>query len=154
MREIKFRGKRIDNIKRERKEFVYGSYLYLNTYGYDWKGDRDKNKEEVHFIIGEDDINIVIDKETLGQYTGLKDKNGKKIYEGDIVLFEDTEMSTENGYGDNFINKGVIEYNEENCCFNVTERITAVLEDVLYKNNESLEIIGNIYDNPELLKEE
>ena len=63
------------------------------------------------------------------------------------MLFEDTEMSTENGYGDNFINKGVIEYNEENCRFNVTERITADLEDVLYKGNDSLEVIGNIHDN-------
>lgn len=61
-------------------------------------------------------------------------------------------MSTENGYGDSFINKGVIEYIEENCCFNVTERITANLEYVLYKNNETLEVIGNIYDNPELLE--
>ena len=93
------------------------------------------------------------DKFELMQYTGLKDKNGKEIYEGDIVLFEDTEMSTESGYGDNFINKGVIEYIEENCCFNVTERQTAELADVLYEDNETLEVIGNIYENPELLED-
>ena len=72
---------------------------------------------------------------------------------GDIVIFEDCEMSTESGYGDTFINQGVIEYNEENCCFNVTERITVELVDVLYKGNETLEVIGNIYDNPDLLGE-
>ncbi len=63
-------------------------------------------------------------------------------------------MSTEAGYGDNFINKGVIEYIEENCCFNVTERQTAELGDVLYEDNETLEVIGNVFENPELLKEE
>lgn len=72
---------------------------------------------------------------------------------GDIVIFEDCEMSTESGYGDNFINQGIVEYNNENCCFNVTERITVELVDVLYKGNESLEVIGNIYDNPDLLGE-
>lgn len=42
-------------------------------------------------------------------------------------------------------------YCEDNCCFNVTERQTVDLADVLYKDNEDLEVIGNIYDNPELL---
>lgn len=87
------------------------------------------------------------------QYTGLKDKNGKEIYEGDIVLYEDCEMSTESGYGDTFINKGIIEYVEDNCCFNVTERQTVELADVLYKDNETLEVIGNIYENSNLLKD-
>ena len=80
-------------------------------------------------------------------------KTEKKYMSGDIVVFEDCEMSTESGYGDTFINQGVIEYNEENCCFNVTERITVELVDVLYKGNEGLEVIGNIYDNPDLLGE-
>lgn len=82
---------------------------------------------------------------------GLHDKNGKEIYEGDIVFYEDWEMAYEGGGNDSFINKGIIEYVECNCCFNVTERQTVELQDVLYKDNESLEVIGNIYDNPELL---
>lgn len=91
------------------------------------------------------------ERHILMQYTGLKDKNRKEIYEGDIVLYDDWEMSSENGNGDCFTNKGVIEYNESNCCFNVTERIMVDREDVLYEDNETLEVIGNIYDNSELL---
>lgn len=93
------------------------------------------------------------DEIELMQFTGLYDKNKVPIYEGDIVIFEDCEMSSESGYGDTFINQGVVEYNNENCCFNVTERITVELVDVLYKDNETLEVIGNIYDNPDLLGE-
>ena len=87
----------------------------------------------------------------LMQYTGLHDKNEKEIYEGDIVLYEDWEMAYEGGGNDSFINKGIVEYCEDNCCYNVTERQTVDITDVLYKDNEDLEVIGNIYDNPELL---
>ncbi len=100
----------------------------------------EKQKEWVH-----------CDNGIICQYTGLHDKNGKEIYEGDIVLYQDWEMVYEGGGNDSFINKGIVEYCEDNCCFNVTERQTVDLADVLYKDNEDLEVIGNIYDNPELL---
>ena len=87
----------------------------------------------------------------LMQYTGLHDKNEKEIYEGDIVLYEDWEMAYEGGGNDSFINKGIVEYCEDNCCYNVTERQTVDITDVLYKDNEDLEVIGNIYEDPELL---
>ena len=87
----------------------------------------------------------------LMQYTGLHDKNEKEIYEGDIVLYQDWEMAYEGGGNDSFINKGIVEYCEDNCCYNVTERQTVDITDVLYKDNEDLEVIGNIYENPELL---
>lgn len=73
---------------------------------------------------------------------------------GDIVLYQDWEQCYEGGGNDSFINKGIVEYNESNCCFNVTERETIDIEDVLYEGNEDLEVIGNIYENKNLLEED
>lgn len=132
-RKIKFRGQQINT-----KKWIHG-YLY-----------REKGLylicENIRYAEKEP---ILLD--TVGQFTGLHDKNGKEIYEGDIVLYEDWEMAYEGGGNDSFINKGIVEYCEDNCCYNVTERQTVDITDVLYKDNEDLEVIGNIYENPELL---
>lgn len=143
-REIKFRGKSID-------EWVYGMLCKVN------EGDTEHG-EPIKYKIQTDEKEygeyvqyFITDENTIGQYTGLHDKNGKEIYEGDIVLYQDWEMAYEGGGNDSFINKGIVEYCEDNCCFNVTERQTVDLADVLYKDNEDLEVIGNIYDNLELL---
>lgn len=133
MRDIKFRGK-IKNPKVNK--WVYG-YLV----------------DECHINEKNQLGYTPIRKETIGQYTGLKDRNMKEIYEGDIVLYQDWEQCYEGGGNDSFINKGIVEYNESNCCFNVTERATIDIEDVLYEGNEDLEVIGNIYDNKNLLEE-
>lgn len=85
----------------------------------------------------------------LNQYTGLKDKNGKEIYEGDIVSFEDAECDAE-GYHDNvFLNRGVVSYDEVSMCYSFSNRQTVDMED-LYIPTDA-EIIGNIYENPDLL---
>lgn len=134
-REIKFRGKNYEN------KWKYGDLV------------QEKWKQGKAIMIKKETTAWSVLEDTVGQYTGLHDKNGKEIYEGDVVLYEDWEMAYEGGGNDSFINKGIIEYVECNCCFNVTERQTVELQDVLYKDNESLEVIGNIYDNPELLGE-
>ena len=151
MRTIKFRGKRIDN-----KEWAYGHLFY----------GEDQTEDEMAYIVSEDyccfddtiELNTCasweVDLETVGQYTGLKDKNGIEIYEGDIVLYEDWETATESGSGDMFINKGIVEYNESNCCFNITERQTIDNLDILFEYTDCIEVIGNIYENKELLEEQ
>ncbi|MGN0619622.1 MAG: YopX family protein [Ruminiclostridium sp.] len=80
-----------------------------------------------------------IDPETIGQFTGLTDKNGTKIFEGDILTIE---------------NEGIyaaIKYNESNAAFYVEDEDH---EDYLGEAWETdVVIIGNIFDNPELIKE-
>lgn len=81
----------------------------------------------------------------LMQYTGLKDKNGKEIYEGDIVDFISV-----NGV-DKDATKGVIRWDEEDTGFYV-DNDNDKYPHVKFWFTESIEVIGNIYENPELTK--
>ena len=141
MREIKFRAKRVD-----KDEFVYGDHL--TGMGY---------KKGKHYILpllshypsdchSLDGYEVIPD--TIGQYTGLKDKNGKEIYEGDIIGCYHREI------------KHLIFYNEKQgrfmAAFNgdMENDYTNLcgLDDSRW--NASKEVIGNIHDNPELIKKE
>ena len=135
MREIIFRGKRNYN------EWVYGSLL--------------KYKDGDCFMCCEDYIPGILNKyqvdlETVCQYTGLTDKNRKKIFEGDIVDYEDEAPGQYEYHDSLIINRGVIGYSEG--CFYWTNAVNANLLDSVYKGVADCEVIGNIFDNPELLE--
>lgn len=130
MRTIKFRGKNI-----ETGEWVYGFYTQG---GYI----REDGTMKVRHIIHSDFL-YDVEKDTIGQYTGLQDKNGVEIYEGDILAKENER------------DKYVIIWNEYYSQFQGMWRknpLTAV--NIYSMISLGYKVIGNIHDNPELLKGE
>ncbi|EAE2052404.1 TPA: YopX family protein [Listeria monocytogenes] len=130
MREIEFRGKRIDN-----REWIYGNLMQFEDSATFIFADERKGASTLtyaHFIIN----NMhAIDEKTIDQYTSLKDKNGKKIFEGDICWEEHNECY------------GVVKFEEGKFLY-VWENIAEDLWEVA----DSIEIYGNIHENPELLE--
>lgn len=148
MRDILFRGKRENN-----GEWVYGGYF--------------KTDNEHYIITNTDDIVIFdlwdyaefIIPETLGQFTGLTDKNGRKIFEGDIIQFgEDEEYDWEFNigvvkFGEGTFDSGIYVYTG----FFYEDKNGNIDHNALYNWEEDWErckVIGNIYDNPNLLNKE
>ena len=154
MREILFRGKRLDN-----GEWVDG-YLYITHNG------------EHEISIYNDEVNIErwtheVDPSTVGQYTGLKDKNGNRIWEGDIFRYtfyrSDDPTATRNGLK---VRTGRIFWSDWRASFAVTagrNGSASLNNDVtryvrgrqIYeyvRGANTVEVIGNITDNPDLLE--
>lgn len=98
------------------------------------------------------DYGIDAENEVM-QYTGLKDKNGKEIYEGDIIDFPDSEFDcNENGnewY--DITSRGEVYWSEQYCKWNITNINDIDLDEIWECNNE-IEVLGNIWENPELLE--
>jgi uncharacterized phage protein (TIGR01671 family) len=141
MREILFRGKSTDT-----GEWVEGAY-YKQT---EWYGD----PCEDHYIITtkdelEDNMMIYFEilPETLCEYTNLRDKNGRRIFEGDIVKYK----SNVTYLGKFLICIGKVEYNENTASYAVDAK-----DNIGAKNYDyfpiKCEIVGNIHDNPEMLE--
>lgn len=144
MREIKFRGKRLDN-----GEWIYGSLLVSH-----FKDD----KKERYFITqfsGNYTFEHEVDPATVGQFTGLKDKSGREIWEGDIFK--------EDGSGivrSVFRVPGGLAFEDNPVSFGYDHRAPvypyssiAEMQSVSWLS-QCCEVIGNIHDDPELLKTE
>ena len=133
MREILFRAKRTYN-----GEWVEGC-LYRNIYG-DYQIREHKLYDDDVYI---DDYNII--PETVGQYTGLTDKNGKKIFEGDVCQTKGYKLIDETPF--------IVVWNDYYSGFYWEDVKNANDTDMFTKTVAELtEVIGNIHDNPELLK--
>ena len=119
MRDILFRGQRFDGVCVE-------GYFFAKPI-----------LEKYFIIIGEDQY--MVKRETVGQYTGLTDKNVERIFEGDVLT-----LDGEDGFF-------VLEFQEDTARFIMSGDSIVVDFDNFW--NYDVEVIGNIHDNPELLKE-
>lgn len=134
MREIKFRGKRLDN-----SEWVYGDLLKPFKSQF-YVLDYSKFDYDCFEHIGEVAEQFEVVPETVGQFTGLLDKNGKEIYEGDIV------RERWNNYTPIYQNAIYMAYNVDK----INDPYVSTQFNVIWRN--CCEVIGNIHDNPELLE--
>ena len=128
MREILFRGKRIDN-----GEWIEGYFVNL------WLMHYQKHQP---IITDNNAVSYDVDLSTVGQYTGLTDKNGKRIFEGDIVKTD--KFSEPN-------KQYIIKYDLQFGAFIGQDRYNLYFVTFDGDSGE-FEVIGNIHDNPEFLK--
>ena len=141
MREIVFRGKRVDN-----SAWIGGEYVSLHD-------DKGRRSYRIYTGYAESDCEDMypdwfeVDPHTVGQYIGLRDKSGVRIFEGDILRWEfeggDPEIAEVTWRDDG--HEGVGWY------IRSIRPIPGL--DILCSGDSEWEIIGNIYDNPELLEE-
>lgn len=148
MREFLFRGKYIQRCLQKRAsadaKWIYGSLIHQDDYCCILDSPNEANAMDYPYLDGDlgtiDGYATPVDPDTVGQFTGIYDKNGMPIYEGDILgnhFFDE-----DNGHG-------VVSYNDG--AFEVSNPIKTI---TFHENiwGKDVAVIGNIYDNPELIR--
>lgn len=145
-REIKFRGKRLDS-----GEWIYGSLVGIDDTAvivvhrdFCWNPLTDVNS------FWFDMENNEVDTNTLGQYTGLKDKNGREIYEGDIIECIGRDGKPIRHFIKFCENRGYYAQYDNVTCICESKECGPIWQH--YIDKWSKYVIGNIHDNPELIK--
>lgn len=161
MREIKFRGKSLNN-----GEWVHGDLIENQGrfFIYHAMTETTLQDKDGHIVIVAD----AIDNNTVGQYTGLKDRNGKEIYEGDIIdINYKYDAHTPHGCipDQDCICLGVVEYSQYTAAYELRViKAEYPINVGSYKEEYCLnlysfdlegyiDLVGNIHDNPELLED-
>ena len=135
MREIKFRGKCIKG--RKTGQFVYGDLLHF---------DGGETSIRTYDADGVYTLLYAVDPATVGQFTGLLDKTGKEIYEGDVLQTE--KFGKDDGQGHNFSGKENFSVVFEHGAYRIKRRGRKLL----LVDGSYYEAVGNVHDAPELLK--
>ncbi len=130
-REIKYRGLKTFQIfgGETKKVWIYGFYLKRGTYG-------DPGPQAHIFVYENGYEGYRVESETIGQFTGLFDKDGTEIYEDDIIAFKDGQI-------------GLVEFYHG--CFVVRYGKTDVPQSLYDLSSWQIKILGNCFENPELL---
>lgn len=134
-REIKFRGKRIDN-----GEWVCGSLIETNVIV-----DKIVEFTEEYFCT---EWWCKVDPETVGQYTGLKDKNGRQIWEGDIIQTQRIQYSSSGHFAGMSDHIGSVVFNDGRFAIRME---SGAIPDLGFGLSFH-EVIGNIHEHPHLLE--
>lgn len=141
-RDIVFRGKRTNNSR-----WVYGSYWHYHC-----------SNTHPHFVFNDDaSIWTSVDPDTVGQFTGLCDKNGVRIFEGDIIRWHDnTELSVSGQIAEVCYGEYIDADSDFDDVYSLgfyfklfDEDKTCATINWLNEYKNDFDIIGNIYDNPE-----
>lgn len=121
MREITFRAKSKDD-----GEWLFGDLLY--------------DQYQSFIVTAYDRQTIEVEEETVGQYTGRKDKNGKAIYDGDLLMCQDDTVPYQ------------VHWDDGDCQFRFKYLRFPDDIDISARNSGEFVVVGNIFENPELLE--